>query len=94
MLTQKHNDKNIEYLTRIFRNLTTLEESPEIADFIVNYYQTKELFYRAESLIVHMDLSRVMVFLEKWHEKVDEDEFSIIACRMALLYLCGKIEKD
>jgi hypothetical protein len=41
-----------------------------------------------------MDLSRVMVFLEKWHEKVDEDEFSIIACRMALLYLCGKIEKD
>jgi hypothetical protein len=38
MLTQKHNDKNIEYLTRIFRNLTTLEESPEIADFIVNYY--------------------------------------------------------
>ena len=63
LLVSKPCDKNIDYFTRILKNLSSLEESPEITDFVINYFEKREQFYKAESLIAHMDLSRAMIFL-------------------------------
>lgn len=32
------NEKNAEYFTRILKNLSNINEAPEMADFIVDYF--------------------------------------------------------
>lgn len=57
-----------------------------MTDYVINHYEKKGQFHKAEGFIAGMDLSRVMCFLERWHDKVDHDEYAIIVARMALLY--------
>jgi len=52
---------------RILKNITTSKDAPEMTEYIINFFEKEKLFYKAETLIVKEDLSRVTRFLEKWH---------------------------
>ena len=85
ILTTKENERNSDYFLRILKNITNSKDAPEMAEYVINIFENKKLFYKAETLIVKEDLSRVTKFLEKWHEVLDNDEYAIVVCRMALL---------
>lgn len=86
ILTSKPNEKNVDFFQRIIKNLSSLRDAPEMVEYIIASYEKSENFSQAEKYVARVDMERAVRFLEQWHSKVDNDEYCIIVCRMALLY--------
>ena len=56
-----------------------------MTEYIIASYEKSENFSQAEKYVARVDMGRTVRFLEQWHSKVDNDEYCIIVCRMALL---------
>lgn len=86
LLNIKPNPNKIEYYSRIIKSVCTIRDSPEIVEDFINYFESNKTFWKVESLVVHLSFTRITKFLENWRKCIDEDEFIVVSCRMALLY--------
>ena len=87
LLNIKPNPNRIEYYSRIIRTICSIRDSPEIVEDFISYFESNKTFWKVESLVVHLSFTRITKFVENWRKCIDEDEFIIVSCRMALLYL-------
>lgn len=86
LLNIKPNPNKIEYYSRIIKTICTIRDSPEIVEDLINYFEFNKTFWKVESLVVHLSFTRITKFLENWRKCIDEDEYIVVSCRMALLY--------
>ena len=70
------------------------QQSPEICEDLISYYEANNFFWKIEPLVVHFGINRISKFLDKWKNHVDDEEYSIVACRMALLYSIFDIDSE